>query len=204
MNRVRFFLSSLVVLIAVAALTLSGTAPEAKSSPAAAGTYTVDLIHSTMMFEIRYSGISTFYGRFNEYGGTFRRDESDLSKTSFDLVVKSASVDTGIKKRNGSLMSPDYFSSKQYPESRFVSKSTKVLGGKKLEVKGELTARGVTKPVTCQVVYGGEVPAGKDQVRAGFDGTITFKRSDFGINGGQSFLSDEVTLRFGLCGVKKK
>ncbi len=204
MSLKKFLLPSLALLIAVATLALPRTAPEAESSPAGADTYTVDLIHSTMMFELRYSGISTFFGRFNDFGGTFKLDKSDLSKTSFDLVVKSASVDTGIKKRNGSLMSPDYFSSKQYPEFRFVSKSTKVLGGKKLEVKGELTARGVTKPVTCQVVYGGEVPAGKDKVRAGFDGTITFKRSDFGIKGGMSFLSDEVTLRLGLCGEKKK
>ena len=204
MNRSKLFLSSLGAIIAVVALTLTGTTPKVASSPDASDTYSVDLIHSTLMFELRYSGISTFYGRFNEFGGTFQLDENDLSKTSFDLVVKSASVDTGIEKRNGSLMSPDYFSSKQHPEFRFVSKSTTVVEGKKLEVKGELTARGVTKPVTCEVVYGGEVPAGKDQVRAGFDGTITFKRSDFGINGGQSFLSDEVTLRLGLCGVKKK
>ncbi|MEM7231911.1 MAG: YceI family protein [Planctomycetota bacterium] len=194
-------LSALVVTAAVLVSTLSQ--PEADATPLpAASAFSVDAVHSALIFKVSYGGLSSFYGRFNEFSGSFHVDEADLSKSKFDITVKASSVDSGNGKRDNHLRAPDFFSAKQYPEIRFVSKSVKVKG-KELDVTGELSFRGVKKDVQCKVTYGGQKKGRRGGMRAGFDGTMTIKREDFGVTFGKGHLGSDVTIQMGLTGTSK-
>jgi polyisoprenoid-binding protein YceI len=195
----RFSVLSLLALGLGASLFLLPSPRIDGLTPPAAASYSVDAVHSALIFEIGYSGVSTFYGRFNEFSGTFAVDEAKLEDSTFDITVKTESVDTRNERRDNHLRSPDFFNSKQHPEIRFVSKKVTKGEGKKLAVTGELTLRGVSKEVTADVVYGGKIE-GRRGTRAGFDGTLKIKREDFGVEFGQGQLGSEVTIRMGLTG----
>lgn len=171
----------------------------------AADSYNVDPVHSSSAFRIIHANAAPFWGRFNEPVGSFILDEADLAKSSFTIELSAARIDTANEKRDAHLKSPDFFNAKQYPRIRFVSKSVKPAAGKNmLEVSGELTMHGVTKPVTAQVELTGkgEFPAGTK--RAGVEATLNVKMSDFDIKGMPGALSDEVKVIVALEGVRAK
>ena len=192
-----------LVLSSGVAVSLLPPAADGATNATAPDTFEVDAVHSALVFRIRYANVSTFFGRFNEFSGTFSVDEKDLSKTTFDLRVKAESVDSGNKRRDGHLTSPDFFSAKEHPEIAFVSKSVNVLEDKTLEVTGDLTLRGVTKSVKAEVSYGGQVEGRRGGTRAGFDGKLTIQRKDFGVSFGEGQLGADVTIEMGLTGLKK-
>ncbi len=176
-------------------------APAAAVTSPDAANFSVDPVHSSLVFKIRYSGVSTFVGRFNKFSGSFSIDDAKPESMQFDLRVQMASVDTGNERRDGHLRSADFFSAKEHPEARFVSTEAKLVEKKTFAVKGKLTLRGVTKDVTATVLYGGQVE-GRGGLRSGFDGTIEIDRKAFGIEFGAGALGDTVTVSMGLTGVK--
>src|SRR3979411_1327134 len=113
----------------------------------AADTFKVDPVHSFVLFSVQHLGIANTYGRFNDISGTVVFDKGNPWQSSVELSVQVESLDTHNSIRERSLKSPDYFDAKQFPTMTF--KSTKVEGsGDMLKVSGDLTIRGVTKPVT--------------------------------------------------------
>ena len=148
-----------VVVLALAAFASTTLDTDHSAARPATGGFQVDPVHSALIFRVKYAGVSDFFGRFNEFSGSFDVDEKNLANTKFNLSVKTESVDSGNKKRDGHLLSPDFFSAKEHPAITFVSKSVKVMDGNKLAVTGDLTLRGVTKSVVAEVVYGGQKPA---------------------------------------------
>src|SRR4051794_5480740 len=81
--------------------------------------YKVDPVHSTVLFRIQHANVGQFWGRFNDPAGTFTLDEADPTKSSFNLQIKVANVDTHNDQRNGHLKSPDFFNEKQFPTISF-------------------------------------------------------------------------------------
>jgi len=185
-------LSALVTTLALAAPAL-----------AAAESYKVDPIHSTSVFRLKHANTAWFWGRFNEPGGSFSLDAADVTKSTFTIELDATRVDSGNEKRDAHLRSPDFFNAKQYPKITFKSKSVKKSKGENmLDVSGDLTMHGVTKPVTAAVELSGkgEFPPGTK--RAGIEATLVVKMSDFEFKGNPG-LSDEVKVIVALEGVKQ-
>ena len=185
-------LSALVVALALAVPVIS-----------AAENFKVDSVHSSAVFRLKHANTSYFWGRFNDPTGSFAIDEADPTKSTFAIELDANKVDTGNGQRDAHLKSPDFFNAKQYPKITF--KSTSVKKGKTdnvLEVTGDMTLHGVTKPVTANVeITGkGEFPPGKQ--RAGIEATIVVKMSEFEFKPNPG-LSDEVKVIVALAGQKQ-
>ncbi len=168
----------------------------------AADTFKVDSVHSFVLFSVQHLGVANTYGRFNDISGTVVFDKDNPSKSSVELSVPVESLDTNNSKRDQSLKTPDFFDAKQFPTVTF--KSTKVEGsGDALKVSGDLTIRGVTKPLTVDFKKGGEGKGVFGEWRGGGETRFTIKRSDFGMNFQLGAIGDEVTIILSLEGIKK-
>jgi len=165
--------------------------------------FEVDKVHSAVIYRINHLGTSYSYGRFNDISGTFTFNEQDAGKSEILIEVKTGSVDSGDKKRDDHLKSPDFFNVKQFPVMSFASKTVKKAETNIYDVTGDLTLHGVTKSITTKVEH---VGTGKDPwggTRSGFETVFTVKRSDFGINFMPDGLGDEVRVTVSIEGVKK-
>jgi polyisoprenoid-binding protein YceI len=176
----------------------SASLPEAE-------TYGVDAVHSTVIFRINHAGVSNFYGRFNQIDGTFTVTEGGTGSVSVTIPVES--IDTANNDRDGHLKGPDFFNAEQFPEITFKSEALKNTGGNKYEAKGTLSMHGVSKEVTVALERIGTKDVGEKMggVRTGFEGSVTFKRSDFGMKYGidKGVLGDEIKLILGIEGIRK-
>lgn len=201
-------------LIAAAGLALAGFAPSPTPTPvssaapaAAPAQYAIDSVHSAVVFKIDHLGVSNFYGVFQKMSGSFSWDKAAPESLSINATIDAASINTGNSQREAHLKGPDFFNAKEHPEITFKSTAAKKTGDKTLDVTGDLTMLGKTKPVTLKVTIVGEKDAGAQMggYQAGFDATATIKRSDFGMTYGVSMgaLGDEVTLTIGFAGAKK-
>ncbi len=174
------------------------------TSTQATETYKVDPVHTTAIFRIKHLGVTYFYGRFNETTGTFTLNIEDPSEMSFDVQIKTESVDTNSTGRNNHLKGAAFFNAKQFPTISFKSKSVQSSGENMYSVAGDMTLHGVTKPITVQMEFVGQGDKGRRSgYRAGFDVTFKIKRSDFGMNYMQGMLGDEVTIMVGLEGARQ-
>jgi len=160
----------------------------------------IDREHSSVIFKIKHAGASWFYGAFKSISGSFTLGTEQPADNKIDVLIDAGSIDTRDKKRDQHLMSPDFFDAKQFPDITFKSRSA-TPRGEAFEVVGDLTLRGVKKPVTVTVDKTGEGEFyGK---RIGYEVVFTIKRSDFGMDYGisQKVLGDEVTLMVAVEGV---
>jgi len=191
---------SLVRLVVSAFLLVPlGAAPAAM-----AAAYEVDGSHSSVLFKVSHFGIAPFHGRFNKVGGTFEYDAAKVAASTLTVEIDANSIFTADKKRDDHLKSPDFFNAKQFPTITFKSKAvTAGARANTYRVEGQLTLRGVTKPVTIELVKTGE---GKDPYgaeRVGFEGTFTINRLDYGVSFMPDGLGKEVTITVAVQGVKK-
>ena len=173
------------------------------SAGAAETTYKVDPVHSSVNFRVKHMGTSYAHGRFNAVEGKFALDDADPSKSSFEVKIKAASVDTNHKIRDGHLTGPDLFNAKQYPTISF--KSTKVspgTDGTSMSVTGDLTFHGVTKPIIVKMEKVGTGKGMKGEALAGVESEFVIKRSDFGVKAMTGMLGEDVRVTVSLEGVK--
>ena len=161
------------------------------------GTWNLDPVHSSVGFAIRYSGIGTFRGTFDEFDAT-------LADGRLTGVVKVASVKVDDEQLTGHLQSPDFFDAEQYPELRFVSKEIE-RDGDRISIQGDLTLRGVTHPVEISGTVTGPLENAYGQQRLGLDLETTVNRHDYGIAwnmelpGGGQALGDDVVIAANLA-----
>ena len=174
------------------------------SLPAFAASYTLDGAHSRVGFGVKHMMVSTVRGAFKSFSGTIVIDDADLTKSTVKVEIDTASVDTGIEKRDEHLKSPDFFNSKEFPKLSFVSKSAKKASNGMFEVSGDLTMHGVTKPITAMVEVTGE--SSMMGARGGVEATFTIKRSEWGMTYGvdKGSIGDSVRVVVGLEGTKGK
>jgi polyisoprenoid-binding protein YceI len=143
------------------------------------GTYTIDAAHSNVEFAVRHMMITTVKGRFGDVKGTIEIPEQ--GEPRIDVTIGTASVDTRSEQRDGHLRSADFFDVEKYPEMRFVGAGAqRTSDGWK--VTGNLTIKGVTKPVVLTVAEegAGVDPWGNQKVA--FSAATKFNRTDFGLN----------------------
>jgi polyisoprenoid-binding protein YceI len=167
--------------------------------------YNVDPTHSNIGFEVRHMGIATVRGSFRKIQGTL---DATGAAPVLEGVVEVASIDTGDQQRDGHLISPDFFDVERTPEISFRSTATAPIDGGKIRLQGEITIKGITKPVelTGTVAENGEDPWGNERVGLDLEGAID--RRDFDLKWNQTLpngnllLSNQVKLLVSVSAVK--
>ena len=146
----------------------------------AAGTWAIDVSHSSVNFKVKHLGLAKTRGRFTDFEGTVEIGE-DPRDTSVSVSIDAASVDTHDEKRDGHLLSADFFDVENHPKLSF--RSTKVEGrDDEWKLEGELTVAGVTRPVVLDVTYEGVAGDPWGGTRAGFTASAQVNREDFGLS----------------------
>ena len=168
----------------------------ATASPALSDPYTIDTGHTHVGFKVSHLGFSDTYGTFNNVAGTFDLDQDNPEKSSVEVDIKTASLDTNHEKRDEHLRGPDFFNVEKFPDMTFKSTKVERTGEKTAKVTGDLTMLGVTKPVTLDttLLAAGAYPMDKSVTAAGFNATTTIKRSDFGMTTYVPMIGDEVEI----------
>jgi polyisoprenoid-binding protein YceI len=157
-------------------LTLAGPLALAQTS-----TWVPDKAHSEVDFSILHMSLSHVNGRFGNIGGAITYDEADITKSTVNVTIDVASIDTGVSQRDSDLKSANVFDAAQFPTATFVSTSV-AKNGSGLTINGNLTLHGVTKPVTLDVQGPtGPVPGMDHKPHAGFSATTTISRLAFGV-----------------------
>ncbi|MFP7759976.1 YceI family protein [Marisediminicola sp. LYQ134] len=163
-----------------------------------AGTWKLDPTHSAITFSVRHLAISKVKGSFGTFDVTVVTTDDPLD-TTLTATIDVASVTTGQKDRDGHLHTSDFFAIDQYPTIEFVSTGVRNDGDEWL-IDGDLTLRGVTKPVTFRGEFGGVIVNGYGQTVAGAEFTTDINRHDFGVSwnaaveAGGLTLGDKVTI----------
>jgi polyisoprenoid-binding protein YceI len=190
----------MLCVLAVLPLAVRAQKPDEPSKPE---TFRVDPVHACVWFRINHLNIANFYGRFNEIGGTFILDKNDSKACSLDMEVKTASIDTNNADRDKHLKAPDYFDAEKHPTITYKSRRFKKVSDTRYEVLGDLTLRGVTKPLIIRLEHTGSGQDPWGNYRAGIETTFTIKRSDFGMTAMPGALGDEVRLTVALEGIRQ-
>ena len=172
-----------------------------------AGTYNIDPSHSRIGFVARHAVVTKVRGSFNTFSGTGTVADGSAS---LSVEIDAASIDTRSADRDGHLQSPDFFDVAQFPKITFVSTSIKDSGDDKAIVEGNLTIKGVTKPISIEFEFGGTATDPFGNARFGFDGSAEINRKDFGLTwnaeleAGGVLVSDTIKLEFEISAIAAK
>lgn len=164
------------------------------SVSAATETYTIDPTHTYPHFAVSHLGFSTMRGRFDKSSGKLTIDRA-AKVGSVEVTIETASLSTGLKKRDAHLRSPDFFNTVEFPKVTYKSTAVKFNGDTPTTVEGNLTLLGVTKPVTLAITA---FKCGKNPMNqkamCGIDATANMKRSNFGMNYALPGVGDNLKL----------
>lgn len=175
-----------------------------------ADTYAIDAAHTTVGFKIKHMAISTVTGQFAEVAGNFVYDPKNVQASRVEATIKVPSISTQNQKRDDHLRGADFFDAQKFPEIKFVSKEIADATAQSFTLRGDLTMRGVTKPVSLDVSLGGTAkdPWGNEKIA--FSATTKINRRDFGLTWsklletGALVVGDEVAISLEVEGTKSK
>lgn len=158
----------------------------------AADEFKIDPNHSSVNFAVAHMGVSTVVGRFTAFEGKILYDDKDVTKSSVNVTIKTASINTDVTARDNDLRSANYFDVEKFPEITFQSKSVEKKGND-LIAHGTLTIRGIAKDVDIPFEMKGPADAGKGKVM-GAHGTVIVKREDFGVGKASPMIGGDVKI----------
>jgi polyisoprenoid-binding protein YceI len=169
------------------------------------GTYTVDGSHSNVGFEVRHMGIATVRGNFKKFEGTVESGDGTLKLSG---AVDASTVDTGEAQRDGHLQSPEFFDAAQFPQITFASTGAEPTDDGRIKLTGDITIKGVTKPIELvgEIGENGEDPWGNERIGFELEGKID--RREFGLKWNQTLpngnvlVANEVKLVISVSAVK--
>jgi polyisoprenoid-binding protein YceI len=170
---------------------------------AAVTKYDIDAAHSNIGFSVPIAGgLSTVRGKFSDFTVTIVYDDKDVTKSSVEAVIKAASVDTGIERRDNHLRNPDFFEVEKYPEITFKSNRIEKKG-KGFLAHGTFSMHGVTKEIAIPFTINGvNTDAKTGKTVLGATGKTTVNRRDYGINfanpANPTFLGDTIEIELNL------
>ncbi|MEH3099290.1 YceI family protein [Sphingomonas adhaesiva] len=190
--------AALAIAVAVPAVAQIASTPQMPGKPTAkvaAGTYQVDPAHTQVTWTVNHMGFSMLQGQFGASEGSITIDPARLAQTKVDVTFPIDQLSVTSAQFAGHLKSKDFFDVAANPTARFVSTSVTPQGATRAKMTGNLTIKGMTKPVTLDVTFvgAGTNPMSK-KTNFGFTGTGTIKRSDFGLGYAAPVVSDEVKL----------
>jgi polyisoprenoid-binding protein YceI len=172
------------------------------------GDYTLDPTHTRIGFVARHAMVTKVRGSFNEFEGTAHLDGDEPSKSSAKIVVKAHSIDTRNEQRDGHLRTNDFLDPETHPEITFVTTGVEAIDESTYKVSGDLTIKGVTKPISIDFTYEGAAKDPFGNTRVGFEGSVVINRKDYGITWnatletGGVLVSDKITLEFEVSAIK--
>ncbi len=184
-----------VPVVALAFLLALAVAPV----QAADAVYRFDPAHSSVGFAVKHMTISTVRGQFGEFSGEFHVDEADFTKSSFEVRIKTASVNTQNQNRDNDLRSANFLDAENHPEIVFKSKRIEKSGDGYLAI-GDLTIRGTTKEVPLRFTAAGPIRGMRGRSVIGVEAGATINRQEFGVSwsraldGGGLVVSDDVRI----------
>jgi polyisoprenoid-binding protein YceI len=189
-------------------MTDTATATAGISTEQLTGDYTLDPAHSRIGFVARHAMVTKVRGAFNDFEGTAHIDADDPSRSSAEVTIKAKSIDTRNADRDAHLRSNDFFAMDEYPEISFSSTAAEQVDDTHYRLAGDLTIKGVTKPVSIVFEHTGTAVDPWGNLRVGFEGSVSVNRKDWGVNwnaaleAGGVLVSENVTLEFDLAAVK--
>jgi polyisoprenoid-binding protein YceI len=161
---------------------------------AAADEFKIDPNHSSMNFAVAHMGVSTVVGRFTSFDGKILFDDKDISKSSVNVTIKTASINTDNANRDNDLRSPNYFDAEKFPEITFQSKSVEKKGNDYV-AHGTLTIHGVSKEIDLPFEMKGPNDAGQGRGKImGAHGSLTVNRADYGVGKATPMIGSDVKI----------
>ena len=143
--------------------------------------WVIDPDHSVAAFVIRHMMVANVRGQFNKLSGVIFLDPDDMAKSSVEAAIDVSGIYTGIKKRDDHLRSPDFFDAEKCPPITFKSDFVNSAGTKQLNVSGELTIHGISRPASFNVEYCGPMKSPFGEISMGFAASTAVNREDFGL-----------------------
>ncbi|MEZ4449081.1 MAG: YceI family protein [Nannocystaceae bacterium] len=169
----------------------------------------IDHTHSSIHFWVRHLMVSKVHGAFASWRGRLVLGEDDLARSSVHVEIDAASLDTREQRRDEHLRSPDFLDVGAHPTITFESREVAVVADDHLQIRGDLTIRGNTRPITLEVEVGGRTRDPWGGERAGFSATATLDRRDFGLTWNQALevggvlVGDKVTITLEIEAIRK-
>lgn len=169
----------------------------------------IDSSHSRVAFSVRHMMISNAHGQFNNVSGTVEFDEAQPTRSTVDVQIEAASIDTRDEKRDGHLRSADFFDAAQYPYLTFKSRRVEVTDDSHGKLHGDLTIKNITRPVVLTVDYSGQAQSPWGATSAGFTATTKISRKEWelswnvALETGGVLVGDTITISIELEIVKQ-
>lgn len=185
------------------------TTPTLTTAPTTlSGKYVLDPSHSRIGFIARHAMITKVRGAFNAFEGTAHLDFEDPTRSTAEVSIDVASIDTRNGQRDDHLRTNDFFNAPEFPQITFVSTGVERVDAENFTLLGDLTIKGVTKPVSVHYEYTGTAKDLYGNTRVGFEGKTSLNRSDFGVNfnaaleTGGVMVSEKINLEFEISAIK--
>ncbi len=152
------------------------------AAPETLATYDIDPAHSQVGFVVRHMGFSKVRGRFESFSGKIRMQPEQLASIEAEIEIEAASIDTNEPKRDEHLRTSDFLAAQDHRAITFESTAVRNVSAQAFELEGDLTIRGVTKPVVLEGSYLGEGTDPWGGSRVGFEASTVINRKDFGVS----------------------
>ena len=171
-------------------------------------TFAIDPAHTDVLFSAKHMMVTTVRGQFQDYTGHAHIDTANPSASTVAVTIQAGSIDTGNADRNGHLVSPDFFDVENNPEITFVSTQVEKADETTWVITGDLTIKGVTKPVTIDFEQTGSAKDPFGNLRVGFEGSTAINRKDWGLTWnaaletGGVLVSDRIKLEFDISAIQ--
>ncbi len=157
-------------------------------------TWTIDQSHTSVEFVVTHMMISKVKGHFENFEGEVALDRENPEKSTLEVRIKTASINTREPKRDAHLRSADFFNSEKYPEMFFKSTNVKQIDDRRAKLTGDLTIRDITNKVELDVEYTGEMKSPWGKTAVGFTATTTISRKDWDLTWNQMLESGGVLV----------
>jgi polyisoprenoid-binding protein YceI len=157
--------------------------------------YTIDPTHTATVFTWDHFGFSTPSGNFTDIQGEIIVDDKNPEKSSVNVTIPLNSINTNVKALDEHLLKDDFFAAEKYPSMTFKSTNVKTTDKKNFKITGDLTIKGITKPVVLDAVLNKQAEHPMTKVPAiGFNATTSFDRSAFGVGAYVPNVGDKITV----------
>lgn len=178
--------------------------------PDLSGDWDLDPAHTRIGFSAKHAMVANVRGAFNDVTGRLHVDFDDTTKSTAEIALKVASIDTRNTQRDDHLRSADFFNAEKWPDVVFKSSRIEEVGDNALVVSGDLTIRDITKPITIPIEFTGVETDAFGALRAGFEGTRRIDRREYGLewnmplDSGGWLVSEKITLEFEISAIKRE
>ena len=182
-------------------------APQPAPPATPTNTWAADPAHSAVGFRVRHLGITWVNGTFKQWTADLKYDPANPEAATVVARIQSASVDTDNERRDNDLRSANYLAADSFPEITFTSRKVERAGEGRLRISGDLTIRGVTRPVVLDADVGGVLATSRGR-RTAFSATTTVKRQDYGVTlnrlmEGAQVVGDDVRITIDIEAIER-